>query len=63
MLPDEDIHHLVLEGGSLEEICSRLVDNANERGGADNITVVLVLIEKQEKGLFRKLFGAGQQSR
>ncbi len=59
MLSDEEIHRVVLEGGSLEEICSRLVDDANERGGSDNITVVIVLIQKQGKGLFKKLFGNG----
>jgi protein phosphatase len=59
MLSDEEIHRVVLEGGSLEEICSRLVADANERGGSDNITVVIVLIQKQGKGLFKKLFGNG----
>ncbi len=54
---DEEIHHIVLGGGSLDEICSRLVDSANERGGPDNITVVVMLIQKQGKGLLKKLFG------
>ena len=56
MLDDEEIHGKVLEGGSPDEICSRLVDQANERGGADNITVVVVLIQKEERGLLKKLF-------
>jgi protein phosphatase len=59
MLSDEDIHRLVLEGGPLDEICSRLVDNANERGGADNITVVVALIQKENRGLLKKLFRNG----
>jgi serine/threonine protein phosphatase PrpC len=28
--------------GNLDEVCGRLVDMANERGGEDNITVALV---------------------
>ena len=54
---DEEIHQIVLGGGSLDEICSRLVDSANERGGPDNITVVVMLVQKQERGLLKKLFG------
>ena len=56
MLDDAEIHGGVLEGGSLDEMCSRLVDQANERGGADNITVVVVLIQKEERGILKKLF-------
>ena len=33
-------------GTDLDEICTQLVDLANERGGKDNITVVLVRHEK-----------------
>ena len=57
VLADEEIHQIALDGGSLDKICSRLVDQANERGGPDNITVVIVLIQKEEGGLFKKLFG------
>ena len=42
MLDDEEIHGEV--------------DQANERRGADNITVVVVLIQKEERGLLKKLF-------
>lgn len=59
MLSDEEIHRIVLEGGPLDEICSRLVDSANERGGQDNITVVLAQIQKKGRGLLKKLFGSG----
>lgn len=42
MLSDEEIRELLLGGGSLEETSRRLVVKANERGGNDNITVVLL---------------------
>jgi len=44
MLTDEEIAALLNEGGSLDERTRRLVDAANELGGADNITVVMVTI-------------------
>ena len=58
MLTDEEIHQAVLEGGALDEICERLVHMANERGGLDNITTVLFLIQKEDKGLLKRLFGS-----
>ncbi|MEE8423886.1 MAG: Stp1/IreP family PP2C-type Ser/Thr phosphatase [Thermodesulfobacteriota bacterium] len=42
MLSDEEIRHLVMKGGTTEEICTRLIEKANEAGGKDNITVVVV---------------------
>ncbi len=39
---DEEIAHAVAAGSELESICAQLVDLANERGGEDNITVVLL---------------------
>lgn len=52
MLNDGDIHSAVdLEAG-LESTCRSLVQAANSRGGLDNVTVVLVAIEKShETGL------------
>lgn len=58
MLDDEEIHEAVLQGGDLEEICIRLVDMANERGGLDNVTAVVFLLQKEDKGLLQKLFGS-----
>lgn len=58
MLSDDEIHQAVLEGGELEEVCSRLVDMANERGGLDNVTAVVFFLQKEEKGLLHKLFGS-----
>lgn len=42
MLTDAEIADLLQDGGSLEEIAARLIAAANEQGGNDNISVVLV---------------------
>ena len=40
-LSDEDIRNIVLSSADLTVACHRLIDLAKERGGVDNITVVL----------------------
>jgi len=49
MLSDEEIRDLVAENEdkTAEARCQSLVDLANEKGGVDNITVVLVKIEER----------------
>jgi serine/threonine protein phosphatase PrpC len=42
MLTDAEIAATLGEGGSLEEIATRLIAAANERGGNDNVSVVLL---------------------
>jgi protein phosphatase len=42
LLPDPELKRLVNEGGSLEHTSQRLIDAANEAGGRDNVTVVLL---------------------
>ena len=42
MLTDDEIAAVLETGGGLEEACSRLINEANERGGNDNISVVLL---------------------
>lgn len=44
MLSDQEIHRLLASNGSLEEICRRLIADANARGGFDNVTVVLMRV-------------------
>lgn len=47
MLDDEEIQ-VVLSGGrngDLDALCRELVERANERGGVDNVTVVVVRVE------------------
>ena len=42
VVPDEDIHRFVLGAQNPEDACTKLVDAANEAGGPDNITAILV---------------------
>jgi protein phosphatase len=46
MLSDQEIHERLVADGSLEEICRRMVHDANARGGFDNVTVVLLKVEE-----------------
>ena len=47
MVSDDDIRHIVTGAGDIREACNRLIQRANERGGEDNITAVLIKIEEQ----------------
>ena len=43
MVPEEEILRLVTESnGDLHKACQQLIDAANERGGLDNVTAILV---------------------
>jgi protein phosphatase len=42
MLGDDEIREVLLDGGTLEEMTKNLVARANEKGGTDNITVILL---------------------
>lgn len=42
MVPEEEILRLVTENEKLEDACQKLIDTANERGGLDNVTAILV---------------------
>jgi serine/threonine protein phosphatase PrpC len=44
---DGEIADMVLSAPDLESACDRLVQTANERGGEDNITVVVVRCDKE----------------
>lgn len=48
MLTDDEIAGLLEPGGSLESSCERLVEAANQRGGNDNISVVLLRARRAE---------------
>lgn len=41
MVPDDEIAGILASGGPPEQLCHLLVDEANRRGGKDNITVVV----------------------
>ncbi len=45
MLEDEEIRKIVMKSNTMRSACINLIDRANERGGADNITAVTVRIQ------------------
>ena len=47
MIDDADIQRLAGQYGDLEEVCRKLVALANEHGGEDNITALVVRIEAE----------------
>jgi protein phosphatase len=46
MLTDDDIEARLARDGSLESVCRDLVDQCNARGGLDNITLVMLAVER-----------------
>jgi serine/threonine protein phosphatase PrpC len=48
MVSDDDIRQIVTATSDIREACRRLIQRANERGGEDNITAVLIKIEETE---------------
>ncbi len=64
MVWDDEILRLITTRNALKSAAEDLVDQANERGGHDNITVVLVGVPKERiadqqkrKGFFKNLLG------
>jgi serine/threonine protein phosphatase PrpC len=49
MLSDAEIRERLSVGRPLQEICRSLVNEANTRGGLDNVTVVLLAVEEDEE--------------
>src|SRR5579864_4772991 len=48
MMSDDDIKQIVTDTAEIRDACQQLIERANERGGEDNITAVLVRIEENE---------------
>jgi protein phosphatase len=48
-LPDEDIHKIIRDENNPQTACQQIVDLANERGGTDNISLI-ILSPKNEDG-------------
>src|SRR5579883_1847564 len=46
MIADEDIREIASSTPDIRDACRRLIQRANERGGEDNITAVLIKIEE-----------------
>ena len=49
MLTDEEILEITIDGDDLDERCRKLIMVANEHGGEDNTTALLVRLEKGER--------------
>jgi protein phosphatase len=49
MLTDAEIRNRVSSGKALDEICRMLIADANERGGVDNITVILARVQEESR--------------
>jgi serine/threonine protein phosphatase PrpC len=43
-VPEKEIVQVIADSSSPQEACSRLIDSANERGGEDNITLVVARV-------------------
>ena len=43
-IPDEEIQQVIVDGPDPDTICANLIDRANEAGGKDNITCLLVTL-------------------
>ena len=58
MLSNDQLTEFLSEGaGNLQACCQTLVDNANENGGRDNISVILIKVRAiEELGLMDKIF-------
>lgn len=59
MVGEDEINRIVLNNGDdPQKACEELIDRANDRGGIDNITVILVHCEKDEgrAGLLERAF-------
>lgn len=48
MVPDRDLVNLLDKDEDLEVLCQRLVDQANENGGSDNITIILARVVEED---------------
>ncbi|MDB4996619.1 MAG: serine/threonine phosphatase PrpC [Myxococcaceae bacterium] len=46
MIPDDEIQKIVTTAANIGDACKRLIEKANEHGGEDNITAVLIKIEE-----------------
>ena len=49
MITDDEILDVVSETGDANEICRRLIERANEHGGEDNITALVIRIDDRDE--------------
>ena len=62
MIEDEEILAIVDSSSNPQQACSNLVAAANQKGGVDNITVILVCQEKYLTGTARSTYQTGMKS-
>jgi hypothetical protein len=48
MMSDEEIQDIVTSSAEIRTACKKLIERANQQGGEDNITAVLIKIEAKE---------------
>ena len=53
MVTDEEIRDIVLGSSDMREACKKLIERANEQGGEDNITAVVIRIEEDPQAAKR----------
>lgn len=49
MVPDEEIHRMIVQSENFEEAGKRLVESANQNGGKDNISLVLTQLSSNNE--------------
>ncbi len=47
MITDDEIQRIVASSADIRDVCRKLIQRANERGGEDNITAVVIRIEDE----------------
>lgn len=49
-LEDQQIHEVLAESASLQDVCDHMIELALDAGGEDNATCVLIRVNKEESG-------------
>ena len=50
MIEDEDLHRMMLRAVEPQQLADELVDEANRRGGLDNVTVIVIRVDAASDG-------------
>jgi serine/threonine protein phosphatase PrpC len=58
MIQDDEIEQIIGGSGDIRDACRRLIERANEHGGEDNITAVVIRIEDESKPSEDRFSGA-----
>jgi serine/threonine protein phosphatase PrpC len=63
MMTDDEIQQIVTSSGDIRAACKKLIERANEQGGEDNITAVLIKIEPAQKDSGQDVVGTADTER